>query len=72
MPMKTYISTLFYSIQGFVTSDSKLLDFDAIADKNNSEYADVYRFLDKSKTEPSKKIVDNILNYSHSGMTKPR
>ena len=64
--MERNISTLFYSLNGFESSESGLYDVESLFDESSNEYGDVYRLLKMTEAEPSKSSMANILDYSKS------
>lgn len=64
MPMKKYFSTLFYSVQSFVSNDSDILEIDSLIEPKSSDFKDVYNLLEKSTVSPSNEVVDKILRKS--------
>lgn len=64
--MERNISTLFYSLNGFESSESGLYDVESLFDESSKEYGDVYRLLKMTEVEPSKSSMANILDYSKS------
>jgi len=59
-------STIFYYVNNFNTDLSEIYSIDPLLDDRNTEFVDVYNFLDDHKIEVDSRIVENILDYSRT------